>query len=627
MSKKHALLVLAAIAATSLVPVGASAAAPGALEIRDDTPTLSGFAAVDVLYDPTGFAVQGIVGRPGINYVGYGVAGNQVRVSTSADGETWTAPQAATLRDPNGQDAPLVIGNQSRLAVAYVNANILPHNYKFVMVYAPQGGNPRGSSESLLYGQGYDELSNLRYAISPNGVEWFDDQPVISDSSTEGVIKPGTFREGVLVTDLVYNTGGDCYDTVTDFALDWGTGSPFTCEFTLVYTAIDAAGDTSVALAGGIFFIDVGLMFRGATVPALSRSDATWTSSGIDRAHVIRQGSSFAMGVSGSAISQTCVANADRCSVGTAASATGNTFTPEQPSAASITSTQAEALVGAAPRSITDLQLDNGADDERWLLGLDGKTFDAFEPIDVTSAPRVTFYKPRSGFVSAEEPVITFVINDDGTTGGGIGIDLANTEFTIDGAPLTSGFSLGDTPLGQITRPGLLVSIPAAPLGLPDGMHTLGVTAVDLDGETVTASRAIIFDLLTPSSAITTDRSSGFAFPFNSNFVEGSGQDAGTPTGLRFMRATVINPLGQQKNFVEGPGETGNPQAGFSFRNLGPRVPNGGPITWEYTWAAPSNDALFWAIPGIYRVEITAIDFAGNTEGATGANSRSYLLI
>lgn len=626
---RRALLLLSAVAAASLTPAPSQAAAPGALQVRDATPTIAGFAALDVLHDPAGFAVGGILGRPGIRYVAYGVVSNQVRVTTSVDGETWTAPQGATLRDPSGADVPFVIGNQQRVAAAYVTTNSLPHGYKFVIVYAPQGGDPAGKTPNPLSATNNHQLSNLRYAMSANGVEWVAEQPVNSRQNAEPVITAGTFKHGILgPSDLHFNAGKSCWNQPGFTSqLNWGSGSPFDCEFTMAYTAVDPSGNTSVVLAGGVFFADIGLTFRGATAPAITRSAATWTSAGIDRAHIVRQGTGFLMGLSGSTSAQTCVTDAARCSVGTATSATGNTFTPEQSSSPSISATQAESIAGSSPQSVTDLQLDPGAGEERWFVGFDERTFDAFEPIEVGSGPRISFHAPASGFVSASDPSIKVVINDDATTGNGIGIDLSRLSLTWDGGPIPGTYTVTETGIGQITTPGTLVTIPSRTLSTSDGLHTLAVRAIDYDGEIAEAEREILIDRTAGTAVITLERSSGFSFPLNSVYLQGSAVDGGVPTGLLRMRGVVTNPLGQSKVFQQGPAGTNDPHAGFTFSNLGPRVTNGGPVSWSFAWAPPTNDALFWAIPGVYRVQVSTVDYAGNVEGATGANSRSFLLV
>lgn len=625
-TKRHKRVTLLACLAGSLLAVPASSHAAGQLQFSDDQAAIAGFAAADILFDPTGFPIRGVA-RPNARYAAFGVANGSVQVRTSPDGTTWAAAQAARLRDPSGGDVPLVLGNQQRVAVAYVPANVLPHNYQFVMVYAPQGGDPSGQTESLLYGPDYQELSNLRYAMSPNGVDWYDDAPVISDNSTEPVIEAGTFKDGILgPTDLIYNTGGDCYDTVTASTIDWGTASPFACEFTLVYTAIDALGNTSVALAGGIFFVDLGLELRGATVPALTRSAASWTGSAIDRAHVTRSGSTYVMGVSGSTSAAQCATVADACDAGTAMSTNGNTFTADNPSAPQITDADAAALAGTASASVQDLQLISDAG-PRFYSAFANSTWIAYEAVDVGTAPRVSFLEPRSGYVSAVEPNVTLVINDDGTTGNGMGIDHGTLEITFDNAPIPATWTIDDTQIGAVNAPGTLVSIPGNDLVAPDGLHTLKVVAVDLDGETVTASRSILIDRTAPGTAISTERTSGFTFPFNSVSFAGTSQDFGASTGLLRMQGTVTNPLGEKRSFTKGPGNAGQQNGGFTFRNFGPSASNGGPTSFEWTWAVPSTDAAFWAIPGSYSFQISAVDFAGNVEGATSSNTRSILIL
>jgi hypothetical protein len=619
---------LAAVAGGALLagPMPSQAAAPGALTVQASSPVIAGFASADVLYDPAGFPIRGVA-RPNAKYAAFGVVNGQVQVRTSADGQTWAAAQAARLRDPAQGDVPLVLGNQNRVAVAYVPANILPHNYQFVMVYAPQGGNPSGQASDTVFGADYQRLNNLRFAMSPNGVEWYDDDAVVSDATTEPVIKSGTFKNGILgPTDLIYNPGGDCYDTVTPTTLDWGTASPFACEFTLVYTAVDSAGNTSVALAGGIFFVDIGLQFRGATAPALSRTAASWSSAGIDRAHITRNGSNYVMGVSGSTTAQSCVADTARCSAGIARSTNGNTFTPDNASTPSISASQAEAVAGASPRSVHDLQL-IGSDAAEWLSSFSGSTWNATAPVNVGTAPRVTFLKPQSGFITTSEPLITFVLNDDGTTGAGMGIAMPSLSITLGGAPLNVSYTLDSTQIGAVNAPGILVTIPGDKVTLADGDHELRVSAQDLDGETVTASRVIRFDRTPGNSTIADFSTSGFSYPFASVFVQGQAIDTGAATGLNRMRGTIINPLGQRKVVEQGPFSIGDANGGFTFRNLGARVPNGGPVSFDFNWAVPTTDALFWAVPGTYRIEVTSIDYAGNTEGSTSQNSVALLLI
>lgn len=625
-------LLLVTASSVAMAPSASQAAGPGDLQIRDAAPTIAGFASADVLTSDIGFPIAGT--RPlDARYVAFGLVNGVVNVTTSADGVTWSTPQAATIRENNQTgDLPFLIGNGGRLTVTYVEDGTIGFGSEvenqFAMFWSPAGGDPRGVEPEDL--NGYTHAANLHIASSVNGVDWVNDGTALNDPS-EAVADgagAGSFKEGIVgPSDIILNPDGACLDDA-QIDLDWRTGSPFDCPLTLVYTAIDGAGNTSIALAGGTYFTGFGWQFRAAAAPALTRAATTFTSAGIDRAHVTKVGSTLRMGFSGSTTSQLCDTAAARCSVGTARSTSGNTFTADKPSAPSISASQAESLAGAAPRSVTDLQLVPGASEERWMVALNGGTWSAYTPApSVGTAPRILFLAPLSGYVSATEPNITFVMNDDESIGAGPGIDLAKSVFTLDGNPIPSSYTITETAIGQITTPGVLVSIPRSSLIVPDGSHVLTVKAVDLDGETRTASRTIVFDTLAPSSVITTSRTSGFTYPLNSVYVQGSGVDSGTATGLQRMRAVVTNPLGQQRTYSEGPGETFDPSAGFSFSNLGPRVANGGPVSWDYAWAAPSSDALFWAIPGTYRVEISSIDFAGNAERASGAATLSILLL
>lgn len=625
------LFTLAAVMLGMLPIIPADAATPGYVQVRDQAPSLQGFETADLLFDPAGFQVRGLLGR-GYTHAAYGILPNgQIAVSTSSDGSSWTTPTGARVTRPGGAQLPFTVGVGKRLVVAYVTSNTLPHSNRFLMLYTPSGTiDERSTSNDPVLGSSVKRINNLRYALSVDGIEWTEDYDWrVVNNGVSGVITgsgSNTFREGIAApSDLIFNPDGDCYSTVVTNELAWGSGSPFDCEFTLIYTAIDAAGNTSVAIAGGIFFVDIGPEFRGATVPALSRNQTSWSAGGVDRAHVMRAGTSWSMTFSGAPASPRCNTASDSCSAGTASSTNGTTFTPHRPSAASLSASLASSIAGQSV-SVHDLQpVDLSAPEPRYAASFGGGTWNVYGADTVGTAPRLTFLEPRAGYVSANEPRISFLLNDD--FGTNVGLDLGPLDVRIDGIKHSSPMTIQQTPLGQVTTPGVLFTIPSSQLSLPDGEHVLSVSAADRDGETVSGSSVFLLDRTKPASQIELVEMSGFTFPLNSMWVEGSATDPGAATGLQRMRGTVTNPLGQTRVYEEGFKQTNNVEAGFNFSNFGPITPNGGPASWDYTWAVPMDDEIFWALPGLYTIELQAFDFAGNSEGRSSANSRTMLLI
>lgn len=633
---KRALVTIAAVALATLPTLKAQAATPGYLHIRSATPAIAGFQASDTLFDNGGFSVAGLLGR-GMRYASYGILSNgQVAVTTSENGTTWSTPTGARLTRPGGIQLPFTVGVGKRLAVTYVNAGRLPHGYRFAMLYTPSDTqDERATSNDPVFGSGVKRINNLRYALSADGVDWVEDAVDwrVSNNlfnATSGVItgpSTNTFKEGIVgPTDLIYNAGKSCYNVAVANDLGWGVGgSPFDCEFTLIYTSINQAGNTSIGIAGGVYFSDIGFEFRGAAGPALSRAQAAWASAGIDRGHVLQSGSTWTMGFSGSTSSARCDSNASACSVGTAGSVNGTSFTPHRASTPSISSAVASSIAGSAVSAHDLNPLADVAVEPHFVVGFGGATWNAYGADPLGTAPRLTFLKPQSGYVTVNDPNLSFVLNDD--FGTNVGMDLGTLDVRIDGAPHTSPMVISETAVGQFTQPGKLFTINTASMNLSDGTHTLSVAAKDRDGESVAGSRSFLVDRTKPGSSIAEVSTSGFTFPFNSIFVEGAAQDTGTPTGLQRMRGTVTNPLGQTRTYEEGWRQTNNVDAGFNFTNPGSIVTNGGPVSWDYTWAVPMDEELFWAVPGEYTLKLQAFDFAGNMEGFSSSNSRTLLLL
>lgn len=626
-----------------LAPSSSSAATPGYLAQAGngrggEGPVIPGFRMRDMLYDPAGFPI-GNIPRLNSRYLAYGTAGNgSVLVTSSPDGITWSTPTQVRIQIGSGPATPLTVGNAGRLAVAYVPGTVLPNGSQFLLVYAP---NPLSSTQTTsdpFYGI---QINNIRNALSADGTVFRGDAPLTDDESSSSTITrgPGTFSERVLgPTDLIYlgRRGGATNCLAASGVIP---AAPFGCDFVMLYETETATGVQHAAIAGGIYFSDIGLTMKGHTAPVLSEGTG-WLSGSVDSTHatvlnpagcvnsatnagLANASCQVELTVSGGASTSStiCEAAGDRCSVGTARSTVNALSYALDRSVPSIGASMAQALGGSPDTTITNLHR-AGLNPSSYYFSTNGSSTatQLAYGIDAPGAgPRVTFTKPLGGKRSSNMGGLEFILNDD--VGTNIGIDLSTLRMTVDDTPIPSASAIVPTIVNAITVPGLRVSIDDGPLNLLDGMHTLAVSVKDRDGNLTDAIFEFVTDLRAPTTNITRSAASPLGWPYASIEAEGNAVEPTPGTALKAMRGIVMNPLGQQRTYERGPG-TGDVYSGFSFEDVSLDG-----TTWNWRWAVPVGDPLFYAIPGTYAIRVLAVDAAGNTEGSHPGNTRYFSIL
>lgn len=637
------LVALGAIVAL-MAPTSGQAATNGYLAQAGDgrggeAPVLKGFVARDVMHDPTGFPI-GSVPRSSARYIAYGTkTGGSVFFTTSADGSVWAEPSQVRIQVGTGPANPLVVSNAGRLAVTYVPGTVLPNGSQFMLVYAPATLSATELTEDPAFGF---RTNNIRYAMSGDGGLFYNDTALLDDNFTTSSLvgAAGSFNEKILgPTDLMFlgRRSGTTNCLATTGVIPT---APFGCDFVMLYET--QTGTTQhVSVAGGVFFSDIGLAMRGHTAPLLSEG-SSWISQKVDHAHAsvlnpagcvngttaptagqANANCQIELSVSGSSTlpNSLCDSSSDNCRVGTARSTSNALTYALDQSEPSIGDAMAQLLGGSPSTTLTNLQRVS-SNPGRYYFGSNSSastnTHLAFEATVSGEAPRIAIAKPSDKYRSANVAGIEFLMNDD--FGTNPGINLATLQMSIDGASTfgAGAVTMASTIVGAITTPGIRVKLDDATIALADGPHQLVINVKDNNGLAATKVLDFIIDLKAPTSLIARTSNSGYSYPLNSLFAEGTSTEIVPGSGLGEMRGTVRNPLGQSRTWSASPTK-GDVFAGFTFDNV---ASDGS--AWEWRWAVPSTDALFFAVPGTYVVEVRAVDLARNVELASTANTRSF---
>jgi hypothetical protein len=626
-----------------LAPAASDASTPGYLAMAGDTrgnegPILSGYRFVDVLYSPQGHPISG-VSRLQAKYLAYMTSGSgSVFVTSSPDGITWTQPSQVRVQVGSGPANPLVVSNAGRLAVAYVPDAVLPHGNHFLLTYAPATLNTTQTTSDPVYGT---VINNIRYALSADGGVFRQDSALVDDDfSNPTMVQAATFKEKILgPTDLIYlgRRGGatHCQSTaVTAPAAPWG------CDFAMLYETESAGGVKHVAIAGGIFFVDIGLTMKGHTAPLLSQG-TSWIGGHVDHAHAsilnpsgctnatttsANSGCQVELGITGHASipSANCGTAGNNCRVGTARSTSNALTYALDRSVPSIGDSMAQLLGNGNPNTtLTNLQRVS-SEPARYYFASNGSgvaTHLAFGVDDPGVGPRATLVKPSTAIRAANIDGLEFLLNDD--FGSNIGIDFGSLAISIDGTPVSNNASttISSTIVNSITTPGWRVRIKDSELNLGDGAHVLRIQVADRDGNAIDESFDFVVDLTAPATQIAYANAGPLSWPYATMEADGTSVEFLPGTALKAMRGVVTNPLGQKMTFERGP-QGGNVYAGFRFDNI---APDGS--SWDWSWAVPVNDPLFFGLPGTYTLEVLGIDLAGNIEKPSGSNSRSFTIL
>jgi hypothetical protein len=579
------------------------------------------FGFGEVLYRTDQFAVANVNGAPvktTDKYRAWGgvvQADGSIRLAMFQGGQnaTWSAPQLATIRDPNGTDVPFLLGDTVHLAVQFQNTRT---NWPAYVIAYFDGGDPTATGQGL---NGQQAATSLHMAASWDGVRWFDDAP-LGLSSTDPLITGGAgFNAGSLgPTQLFLNPRANaCTESPT-------SNFPFDCQIALMHTAISDTGATSIVLAGADRYDPLGSTFRTRTSPILSPG-AVWDSGSVDLAKMrqrkLPEGTGWELTYSGSNSLGGCEMPV-RCMIGVASSSNRFTWTRNNASRAAVDPALYEEFTGT-PVKLGPAIFITGGTPEGHARGFinarhpstadSGDTWLANTAPAPTTAPTLEVSKPDNGYYNSSAIEIDLFANDD--LGANPGVDVDSIELFIDGQPVTQmgvGYTVSRSIVGSFYEPGERIQAPAHQLVLPDGDHDLLATVADLDGETAELITEFTVDTTPPASVISSmSTGNGFTYPFAAPFTL-QGQTVDSVSGVEQITAVITNTIGQKMVFdsrAEG--------SGFSL------VPTANGYTWTFT--PPPHLGLF--VPGKLDVNILGVDRARNVETPSVNNTRSVIAI
>lgn len=619
---------------------------PQGLPIIEDMNVLS------VLYHPRRFPFQTGAARPGFGrYVAFGLTRvqpdplhdtivSQLAVSHSENGLRWSAPQPATIRDPDGVDVPFILNEpDSFFDVVYTSTPVHPQLplAQFTIIYRTLDGD-------------IFDIGSLHNAWSDDGQTWYMDAPITQDAANPVITGAccASFKSGSYgPTDLIFqpnrSNAATCATADPDGAGPLGP-TPWNCRWVMLYDATDGATEHV-----GIASSTNGLSWRGHPTPLLAAGAAgAWDDDAATLAKVrIRPSANGALlgqlydlyYSGGRGPDDACYGGLAGCwSLGTAtASNEGLVFT--KTAANPVTPHQLLEVFGPddphtlwAPSVVDDAGQDgNGSSHSRiYYTRITNGQPGVFPSRDMylaytepapTQAPRIRISEPSTisspGFPQpfrnrADTPIV-FTMTDTLGTPGLIGVDLSSLVIQIDGSPAAGSIAFVSPHLVNALKfPAIRASIDGAANLLTDGLHTVSVQVADLEGNVGVATRSFVVDTIAPATIINSAPADGrIGFPVSSagTFV---GRTTELPTGTAIDRldVTVTNPLGMAKTYEV---------KGGLVNKLTPRI-------WEWAWVAPTPDTHF-LLPGFYQFSFRGADVAQNREEITEDNTISVLIL
>lgn len=538
----------------------------------------------------------------------------QLAMFQGGQNANWSAPQPATLRDPDGNDVPFLLGDTVHFGVQFQN---LRQNWPAYFIVYWDGTESSQTGTSL--NNGLDTSLSTHMAVSMDGVRWFDDVELALNPVDPAMTGLTGINAGMLgATQVFLNPrAGFCTDAPS-------SNFPFDCAISIVYTAVADTGKTSIMAAGADRYNPLGTAFRARTTPLLAPAAAGWDNFSVDLAKIRQrkapEGSGWEMTYAGTTGSLGCQSGMI-CQLGVASSSNRFTWTRNNVGRAATEPALYENYL-AGPVTLGPAIFVNdgtppghakGFISVRNAANQSGTTWMAETAPAPTTAPTIEVSKPDNGFYNSSAVAIDLFANDD--LGANPGINEALIELTVDGLPLETfaSWSTSPTIVGSFYQRGVRIMAPANQVNLPEGLHTLRADVVDLDGEAATLTTQFTIDLTPPASVVNSMTSSEnmFTYPFESPFSL-TGKTTDALSGVESVSAVITNTLGQRVVY--------DSRAEGSGFNLTP-IPGG--YTWSFT--PPPQPALM--VPGTMQVSILGRDRARNIEQANGANTRGLIVI
>lgn len=556
----------------------------------ESKPTISNMEIGAVLYDARRF-MNGPLVNPQVpsqptTHIAFGTrptaGGKQLFLLRGGnDGLSWGAPIATTLRDPDGQDIPFVIGDPGSFDVEYLPGFI---NIVYRIWYTEPGAAGTTAASILIAG-------------SMDGILWTLDG-AIAESAAGSVVGGTGFKSRVIGPSDVH------YLKSSATAAACGA-NPWDCATVMVYTTADPSGKQYASLA---WSTSSGATFTGLAAPILSPGGSGAWDDSADMNLTVEKLNSTTYGALYSG-KQTGGAS----SIGWATSANGVAFTKSATNPATPGSLFDAAATPSGTGSLVKAQfLKDGSSEHtrvytsRTVGGVGHSYVGATAPAPGT-APHVRVSSPAEGDIIGPKVPVTIFAGD--TLGTPPGLDMSTLSVTIDGI---GGLALTseDTIVGQYKLPGKKIVSAST---LADGPHTLVASIKDVEGNATTVTVNFNVDGQAPNSTITSSPAGPeIGFPDSIGKFAATVTDAGG-TGIEFVSAVVTNPLGQVKAWT-------------THAPSGWQVTKGGPNIWTVVWIAPTYDPHF-AAPGEYFVSIQGTDGGGLREKQDVANTASVLVI
>lgn len=551
----------------------------------DSKPVIPNLEVGSVLYSAAKFPVGTAANNLGYKYLAFGTrptaGGKQLFMTRSNNGVTWDTPSAAVVRDPDGQNIPLIIGDPGSFDVVHLGYI----NFAFRIWYTEPGAAGTTATSILI-------------ADSNDGLTWVLDGGALESSA--GSLVGGTGFKSKIIgpSDVHFFLNGSTSTTC-------GAVNPWNCTAVMLYTTADPSGNQYVSMA---WSPDDGITFTGRSTPILSPGTAgAWDDKAVSNATV------QAVSASNYRLLYAGNQTGGPASIGTAAGTNGVTFTK----GATDPATPASLLSAATPvasGSLIKAQYLADASSEHTrvyttrVAGAAAANYLGATAPAPGTAPHIRVASPEIGAVLGPKVPISIYVGD--TLGAMPGLNLQTLTVTIDGVG-GLGLTTEDTIVGQFKLVGKKISGLAS---LADGPHTLVASVADLDGEITTVTVNFTVDALAPNSTITLAPTGT-----EIGLVDSPGKFAATVidpaggTGIDYVTAQVTNPLGQIKRYT-------------THAPYGWLVTKVNASHWNVVWTAPTLDPHF-AVPGDYLVSILGTDKAGNVEKADTANSAQVFVL
>lgn len=598
------------------------------------TPMKDNFVAQTVLFDQNRFALPATgTPRPGATrYMAWGTFINdlgdrQLGNARSDNGYGFDDPRPAYIRQPDGSVVPFLL-NGDFADVVFVGSS----SDRLFAIYWFAGP----VYHDAIGGVTPWDITAIHRAISADGVLFEAETPMQQSAVGSVTAGPNTasWKAGTI------GPGDVIYQPSASNASACASSNPWNCRYVMTY---GATGDPAISpvVATGLAGSPDGLTWTGMANPILCTSTpmpgtvcgadqtASWdtNTASLGRIRKITPSRWEMYYVGGSFDLNECGAFGPCWRIGVATSTDGLVWRKANVAEPAI---RPELMQAFSPGSRVNMLYPNVVDDQTVSgskhariyfsrLAYDGAypsptlTRDVFIAATTPapgSAPTIRIGQPDNGWRPRAETPIDIFVND--SIGSPAGIDLSSAVLTLDGTPL-DGWTWERSIVTATREPGYRITSRGELHRLADGPHTFAISVADVEGNRTSTSTRFIIDTTAPLTTLSGPPPSTPQIGFPDSIGTFRGRTVEAATHLTRVRATVTNPLGQQKYFD-------------STSPYGWIISKTSPADWSWTWIAPSMDPFF-AIPGSYTVTISGQDIAGNLERASASNTVTVLAL